>query len=257
MSELLKIDQSVAVFEPSDTGVLSLEEKKMAEFLIQRKHGEPVDVSVPDDISDDDLIKQMTSCLKVVSSLEKAQGYLYPIIGRFVNLAADRPEVLKSFGAVDITDFCKRVCKERFKLHYSEIMYARKIVDLFPDITPEGYEKAGASKLKAIGFAVDWDANADKIHEYKKFAEDHTRNQLLVYLADDGINVDRLNASTYQFNMCQEDRRRLANFIRNPTTIAYCGSDNPNVIIMRMLDECEATWMLAETLRDGMEDPLA
>lgn len=255
--DLEKIDQSVAVFEPSDTGVLTQEEKKLAEFLIQRKHGEPVDVSVPDNISDDDLIKQMTSCLKVVASLEKAQGYLYPIIGRFVNLAAERPEVLKSFGATDITDFCKRVCKEKFKLHYSEIMYSRKIVDLFPDITPADYAKAGASKLKAIGFAVDWDANSEKIHEYKKFAEDHTRNQLLVYLADDGINVDRLNASTFQFNMSQDDRKRLAKFVRDPATIAYCGSDNPTHILMRMLDECEATWMLAETIRGGMEDPLA
>ena len=239
---------------PKDS-LLTQEEVKLVEWLLQRSVDERVEVSIPDTISDTDLVRYINSCCKVNNVLDTARQYLHPIIGRLINLVADRPVVMEQFGVDTIEDFFNKVIRQRFNVNRSDAMYARKIVKLFPDITPSEYNSAGAAKLKVIGKGVDWNPNDPNIEMYREYAEQHTRDELIHYMATQGVDVDGMNLTHISIPLTMDESFRWRKFIEDDDIKGYCGTAVPKAIFMRMLDECEAEWTAIKYARraNGIE----
>lgn len=251
--EIIPLENEVSVIPTSGAvSKLTEEEHKLASFLMTRGKDEQVSVYIPDDISDEDLNRYTRSCMKVMGSLESAQMYLYPIVARLMNIAEKRPEFLQQFGCNSINEFAL-YCKDNYGIVRSEVMYARKIVKLFPDITPSEFIKVGPTKLKAIGKAHNWEPDP-KIYEYKKYAEDHDRNALLLHMQNDGVNVDALNMSNYTIYCSQDSWKKYRDFFDDPQVQAYCETKVPEHIMHRMIDECLSQWVAAEYFRERIEN---
>lgn len=234
---------------------LTEQENQLVQWLLKRNMKDRVEVTIPSDIDDQKLFEYIQSCLKVAASLNSARLHLHPVIGRLLNLMADRPDVVKMFGVTSMEQFIKQVVEKKFGVHRSEAMNARNVVKMFPEISSKEYVEAGAQKLKAIGRVVDWNPDDPNIHIYKKYAEDHNYDELVRYMEGEGEDVSDVEIRTYVVKVAKSDLERIREFMRDPKIHAYCGSDVERVILMRMFGECAATWYAEEYAREANERP--
>lgn len=246
--ELVKIEEVLPVVAKVEP--LSPDEQKLADFLLGKDRTQNVQIAIPSDMSDDVLVKSVTACMKVSASLVRAQQYLHPIIGRLMNIMAERPAVIESFGAKNITDFCTRVVYEKWGVHRSEAWYAKKIVNMFPDITPEEYVGARTSCLKVIGDACNWDPTDPKKYDYLKYAQDHNRDQVVEFIANDGKDVDDLTLVTLAFRVTGATRKRFNEFIYGDVATKHCETTSVEGKITRILDELVTEWEAIEAFKE-------
>ena len=253
--ELVPLGEAIPVVAKVEP--LSPDEQKLADFLLGRDRAQNVQISIPSDMSDDVLVRSVTACMKVSASLDRASRYLHPIIGRLMNIMADRPEVISSFGAKNITDFCTRVVSEKWGINPSDSWYAKKIVAMFPDITPDEYVSARVSCLKVIGNACDWNSDDPRKYEYLKYALDHNRDQVVEFMANDGKEVGDVVLVTLSFRVAGSTRKRFNEFFYSKLVDDYCGTKSVDGKLNRILDELTAEWEAVQAMRERQGEDFA
>jgi len=233
-------------------GDYTREEEMVVKSLMNAPH-DSVDVVVSSSISDNDLIKSIHACLKAYGRFNNAMRLLMPLVGRLLVLAENRPAVLKAFNADNISGFCKHVAPTMFHVSRTDAWEALQIARAFPDISPQEYVEITPAKIKAIGRAFEWAPPKEETLKYLNYAKDHTRQELLDKMDDDGINVDSLNLTKVAFPASQATRKRWKKFSMDPRIKAYCDvpnlDDAQEVIFNLMMDECSAGWYATEELR--------
>jgi hypothetical protein len=243
-------------------GEFGKEEENIIRDLLSAP-ADSLEVVVDPGMSDNELVTKLNACLKAHGRMTNAQRLLAPLIGKLLVIMQGRPDVLKSFGANNVSEFCTHVVPKKFHVSRTDAFEAYQISRAFPKISPKEYVEIGPSKIKAIGRAFEWQP-PEAARDYLNFARqpEHTRQDLLDKMDDDGINVDALNLTKIDFPASQATRKRWKRFSRDPQIIAYCearGEDPREVIFNRMMDECEPTWQATEDafeISQGGDDEL-
>lgn len=160
MSEIIPVGVDANFAKYMMGADLTLEEKDIVTTIVAVKANQEVDVIVPSDISNDDLVAQTSAICKVYARFLQAGVKCRPVMGRFFAVIKERtekdPEFINTYFQCDsFSRFMNWFVPTRFRISISEAWASLKLAKDYPGITSEEYEQRGMqTKLKLIAKAV-------------------------------------------------------------------------------------------------------
>jgi len=245
--QLEKISYSLEALPPNS---LSPNGLRLVEELVRASDKSAREL-IPDSIAPDDLWNALSAACKVLAKTEEAKTRLKPLVGRMLILLERKPELYKTQGFANFNDFMTNGVWKLVGISRAEAYNMKKIAEELGNISTDVIAEIGVSKANLVAGALRrqiTDGTPREIADRKQkgWLEKARRSsydelKLMVYdaqLAEEG----ELEHRTIIIESTRDVADRWRAFRRDPAIKGISETDQPGVLLNRMMDECESTW---------------
>jgi hypothetical protein len=220
---------------PYQNGHLADDEAQLIATLVQSNAQVSIG-EIPANPDPEAVFAQLDLCLRVHRKTEAVTWRLRPLIGKFLSIAKNHPEVYEKHGFATYTDFINLYVCGQMGLSRSALYEARMISERTPSVTPDQYQELGPTKALALArFSRSSDPSFGQFLEearsrsatsFIKFAEERgllekgeTKAVVIVIQANDTI------------------AKMWAEFVGLPEVHSHVGSANGGEILKALIQE--------------------
>lgn len=245
--EITKISHPIEVL-PKDA--MSPTELKLVEELVRATDKSALEL-IPDSINADDLWRTLSAACKVLQKTEEAKTRLKPLVGRMLILIERKPELFTAQGFRNFNDFMTNGVWNLFSISRAEAYNMKKIAEELGTVSSDVITEIGVSKTNLIAKAL-----RERITTGTPAAiAEKTRN----FWLEQGktCSYDELKLRVYDANLAEKGELEHATIIiestkdvaerwrafrRDPAIKGISETEQPGMLLARMMDECESTW---------------
>lgn len=190
---------------------------------------------LPDDMKGDDVWKILTACTKSLVVYRKSISTLKPVIGRLLVIAQNNPTIYRERGYVTFDDFCSRGLYELLGVPRSEAYQAKRLVEKWPSLSMEDFQRVSYSKLIEISkFTSESEVDSNK---WLEAAQTNTLDGLRDQIAQKkGIPREDLDMVTVTVVVSKKDRDFWNEVSKSPKVHGVVGSESAGRIFMNAMD---------------------
>lgn len=180
-----------------------------------------------------------------MNGLTRAQGKLYPILGRIFIWIQNNPIVFKEMGYESFREFIDKGIQESLGMSRATAYRAMQMVNNFPSLTPADVGRIGTANVYVMSKVFGNEENPaakELIENSRSMPEEEFRAQFReVFRVDDG--TAEKSDPVLIIRTTPEIAGMWKRFIEDPDIQAYCETEIPGYILKRMIDECEGEWV--------------
>ncbi len=207
-----------------------------------------LDVAIPLDMPAERLWAGLCGSAKIQQGAASASDKIKPILGRFLIVLQDYPEIYQSEGYRTYEDFMRKGLKEKFGISRTEAYACRKVAEKFPSLTPTEFKQIGVGKLYALASLThDGDRNSTLLIEKAKDPETSKR-QLEEYAAElTHRNSNEIRLTDVRITVTRETSEYWKAMVKSPEIQAYCSAAtgepaSEGTIFRSALEEAVTEW---------------
>lgn len=210
-----------------------------------------VQIIVPGDASNDEIKAQLLACAKAYNRMLGGVRKLKPVIGRFLSLIRNRPDLIQELGCKSFTHFMGHWVPRNLRIVESDAWNSFALVTDFPAITVADYEQVRPGKLKLITRAVPRDrgevtpAVRRLREELVEKAKTLNYDQLADEIQNRGLrDKESLIPGTIEIKCSKFLEGQWKEFLNDFRIKAYFGTNHPipSKVMEAMIGECTAAW---------------
>jgi hypothetical protein len=244
---LEKISYSLEALPPNS---LSPNELRLVEELV-RANDKSARELIPDPIAPNDLWSTLSAACKVLAKTEEAKTRLKPLIGRMLILIERKPELYQTQGFSNFNDFMTNGVWKLYRISRAEAYNMKKIAEELGNISTDVITEIGVSKANLVASALRrqiTDGTPREIADRKQKdwlekARHASYDELKLMVYDSNLaEKGELDHSTIIIESTKDVATRWKSFRRDPAIKGISETDQPGVLLNRMMDECESTW---------------
>lgn len=197
------------------------------------------------------LLDGLALCCRAAGLLQRAQRRLIPVIGRFLLVLKENPEVIEALGFEHFTSFIEEFVYIKCGFSRSSAFEAMRLVGLMPSLSIGAWEELGIEKVRTLSKVTREGEPSFSKYLKKAFdcasADDFNRYCVEQQLLDSGVFRKKPLTIIADKNI----RDHFRSFVGSPEVQAVVGVSDPAYILSAMLQECSAAWMAG----DGAAQP--
>ena len=220
-------------------------EKEMKFLAETAKEGVTLEKLIPDDMDPGDLLGNMDIVCRGLARADTVTNGLIPVLGRMLAVAKSNPAVMEKAGVDTWDKFLEEKVYPYFQRGRSTAFFALRLAKRWPGLDTQTYTAVSRRGFQILMKAIPEKQTAEPWAKalVKKAAkvsvdalEQHCEEQ--GYLTHGSVTGAIVRIATNRATMRSWDK-----FCKNKKIQAYCQSDQPDVILNKLMEECETEWL--------------
>ena len=220
-------------------------EKEMKFLAETAKEGVTLEKLIPDDMDPGDLLGNMDIVCRGLARADTVTNGLIPVLGRMLAVAKSNPAVMEKAGVDTWDKFLEEKVYPYFQRGRSTAFFALRLAKRWPSLDTQTYTAVSRRGFQILMKAIPEKQTTEKWAKdlVKKAAkvsvdalEQHCEEQ--GYLTHGSVTGAVIRVATNKATA-----RKWEKFCKDKNIQAYCKSDQPDVILNQLMEECEIEWL--------------
>ena len=220
-------------------------EKEMKFLAETAKEGVTLEKLIPDDMDPGDLLGNMDIVCRGLARADTVTNGLIPVLGRMLAVAKSNPAVMEKAGVDTWDKFLEEKVYPYFQRGRSTAFFALRLAKRWPGLDTQTYTAVSRRGFQILMKAIPEKQTTEKwAKDLVKKAAKVSVDALEQHCEEQGyLTHNSVTGGIIRINCTKGFQREWEKFYKNKKINAYCGSKEQDVILNKLMQECEQIWM--------------